>query len=287
MLSDTNMLVGLAEIEAEEGDPALQVAARAVLDMKPSEHFPMHVSEAARALRHFGPGQRMEEIGKTASLSHADLIREGYVIFLCGPQALMQQLGPLYALHMGAFVQALFQKIGFLRVIADEFTNSPLKSLISQAITTCRSYGGELHLISQSKSEVLRKFGKNLTHTIEDNCPTKRWLAFGSHSDAEALSRAIGEEFALTTALGTSSGDAKTQTNLSLTKQRQISASELLSLPRDQQLIHIRGVGYFLCRRVVQNQIAPYCHHLAENLLEGGRLPPDPKITLTVPQRAA
>lgn len=283
LLADVEMVKTLARIEAEEGDLNLQQVAQDVITLEGSEHYGMHMSEASRALRYFGPGTRLAEAGAEAALSHADLIRQGYLIFLVGPQALMSFAGPYYALHMGAFLQALYQQVGHLRVIADEFTNTPLKKTIDQAITTIRSYNGTLHLIAQSKSEMQRKLGKDLTQTVEDNCTTKRWLAFGNHRDAEEISRAIGEEQALTTSLGNSAGGRSLSTNLSLTKQRRLTASELMSLPRDHQLLHLRGIGFVLCRRVFQNEIAPYGHHLAENPMEGGRLPPDPKVTLTAP----
>jgi len=287
LISDPDMLLSIAEIELEEGNPALQAEARRVHLLKDQEHFAMHMGEAARALRHFGPGTYLAEAGREASLSHEDLIREGYVVFLCGPQALMEFLGPIYALHMGAFTQALYQKIGSLRIIADEFTNSPLTGLIGGAITTVRSYGGTFHLIAQSRSEVLRKYGEHLTQTIEDNCICKRWLAFGNFKEAEEASRAIGEENAISTAISGESGSLKSNTNLSLIKQRQISASELLAMPKDHQLVHIRGIGYFICRTVAQNQIEPYASMLAPNPMEGGRLTPDPKITLVTPEASS
>ena len=51
-------------------------------------------------------------------------------------------------------------------------------------------------------------------------------------------------------------------------------------MPRDEQLVHIKGVGFCVARTISQNQIAPFCDLLADNPLEGGRLPPDPLISL-------
>lgn len=281
LISDIDMLTSIAEIETKEGHPALQTSARDVLKMRGQEHFNQHASEAMRALRHFGPGTRLEETGRKATLTHEDLIREGYVVFLVGPMRIMSRLGITYSLHLGAFTQALYQNIGSLRVIADEYTNTPVKNLLGEAITTIRSYGGEFHLIAQSRSEVLRKFGEHLTQTIEDNCAVKQYLAFGSPKEAEETSKAMGEEFALSKAVSGDTEGWTTQTNLSMVRQRHLSASDLLALPRDQQLIHAKGVGFFLARTISQENIAPFNKMLAPNPLEGGRLKPDTKITLT------
>lgn len=286
LISDTDMLMTFAENDAEEGEPTLQTQADAVLEMRHHEHFAQHIGEAVRALRHFGPGQRLENVGQSATMSHEDLIRDGYVIFLCGPIALMNELGPFYALHVGAFTRALYQNIGSLRFIGDEISNTPLKSMLESTITTIRSFQGEYHLIAQSRSELIRKYGEQLTQTIEDNCASKQWLAFSSFEDAERVSKAMGEEHAVSTALGTDGGGLKTNTNLSIIKQRQMSPAELMSLPKGMQLNWVKGVGFFLSYTVAQNQIAPYGDWLAPNPMEGGKLPFDPVVRFTTSGRA-
>ena len=53
-----------------------------------------------------------------------------------------------------------------------------------------------------------------------------------------------------------------------------------MRLPVDEQILHVADVGFIHCRKIRQNEIAPYCFDLADNPLEGGRLPPNPKVTL-------
>ena len=71
--------------------------------------------------------------------------------------------------------------------------------------------------------------------------------------------------------------------NLNLSKQRVLSPAELLGLPPDEQIILISGLGFIRCKKVWQNQIAPMCHDLGENPVEGAKLPPDPRVTFAVP----
>lgn len=283
ILCDPAMLKGLAEIEATEGHPMLQALARTVLEAASHESWPQHVSEARRSLYLFSPGTRLHDAGINASISHEDLIREGYIIFLVGPQRFMNSLGPYYALHILAFCDALYNGAGALRILADEFTNSPLASMVS-ALTTLRAFGGEAHMISQSRSEVIRKFGAREAETIEDNSITKHWLSF-SFEEAERVSKAMGEQHAVAEGLNGERPGLKTQTNMSLIKQPQMSPAELMALPRGQVLTHIQGVGFFRHWAVYQNQIAPYCNLIADNPLEGKRLPPDPKVKLVIPGR--
>ena len=95
----------------------------------------------------------------------------------------------------------------------------------------------------------------------------------------------MGEEHAVSSGLSGAADGAASQANMSLTRQRILSAAELMALPTGTQLVHIKGVGFFLASTISQNQIAPFCHLIAPNPLEGGRLPPDPKITLPKPRR--
>lgn len=282
ILSDPDMMLSLAEIEAEEGTPMLQAQARDYLASIGHEHHPQHMTEAKRALRHFAPGTLLHDAGQDASITHADLIREGAIIFLVGPMAHMNRLGSYFALHINAFCDALYSGAGALRVIADEFTNIPLKSLV-ESLTTLRAYSCEVYLIYQSRSEVIRRFGKLECETIEENCIVKQWFGFSSFAEAERISKAMGNEHAVATSLSGDSHGLKTQTNLSLIKQPRMSPAELMAMPRTHQLIHIKGLGFVLALTVGQHHIAPYCDLLAPNPLEGGVLQSDPKITLVTP----
>jgi len=286
ILNDPDLLRSYAEIEAEEGDPMIKSMANNLLEMAGHEHWPQHLKEAQRAVKLFSPGTRLHEVGTGAKLSHADLIREGYVIFLVGPQEYINRLGNYYALHIMAFCTALYQGAGVLRAICDEFTNTPLKSLVEQ-LTTLRAFGAEIHMIAQSRSEIIRRFGKHETETIEENAVVKLWFGFSSFEEARRISDAMGEEHAVSTALSNDGDPLKMNTNLSLSKQKIMTPAELMALPREIGLAHIKSIGFFLFETLSQQNLAPYCHLIGENTLEGGTLPPDPKVTLVTPEVTA
>ena len=98
----------------------------------------------------------------------------------------------------------------------------------------------------------------------------------------ERVSKAMGDALSVMHSLGLSTGNDEVTGNLSIGKDPVFTPYELMSLPADEQIIHVSGVGFIHARKIRQNEIAPYCFDLAPNRLEGGRLPPDPKVTLTV-----
>ena len=116
LLGDPDLLKKLATIEAEEGDASLRSLAQALLGMVGHEHWFQHLEAAQSALRQFRPGTILQDAGRGSTLGHADLIRQGYFIFLIGPQAYIQELGPYYALHLMGFLQAIYGGAGKLRV---------------------------------------------------------------------------------------------------------------------------------------------------------------------------
>ena len=63
-------------------------------------------------------------------------------------------------------------------------------------------------------------------------------------------------------------------------KERLFTPDELMRLPGDQQIIHVKDVGFIHARKIRQNQIGPYAASLADNPLEGARLTPNPLIDL-------
>lgn len=286
ILSDPGLLKQIAEVEAEEGDEYLHALALHVLGMMQNEeHFPQHRAAAMKALRIYSAKSALHRAGMDATHSHERLIRDKYVVFLVGPVRHMERLGADYALHLQSFMEAVLgAAAGPVSFILDEFTNAPLKALVAQ-LTTMRGYGGSCHMIAQSRSEIQRKYGDKETATIEENAVIKQYFGFSSIEEAERVSRAMGETRNVSHGLGLQANELGLSRNFSTGKDRLFTPDELMRLPPDEQIIHVKDVGFIHCRKIRQNEIAPTCHHLAPNPLEGGVLPPAPKITLPIPTR--
>ena len=285
MLSNPELMGQAALIETEEGDEAMQALARHVIGMEKNEqHYPQHRAAAAKAMRIYAANTALHNSGVNASVTHEELIRDHYVVFLVGPVKYMERLGADYALQLQSFMEVVLSgNTGPVSFILDEFTNAPLKALVSQ-LTTMRGYGGTCHMIAQSRSEIERKYGKRETNTIEENAVVKQWFGFSSFDEAERVSRAMGETLHVSSSIGFSSDKIDFSGNYSTGKERLYTADMLMRLPHDEQIIHVKDVGFIHAKKIQQNQIAPTCFELGDNPLEGGRLPPDPKINLATTQ---
>ncbi len=285
LLSSPEKMRRFAEIEAVEGTGMLKVLAENIKGMIGHEHWPQHLQAAQDSLRIYGIGTPLHVAGHNATTTPGQLITSRTVTFFGGSQANMGSMASQYGLVLTSYIRAAYLHGKPLWIGADEFTNAPVKKLV-EALTTLRAYQVEVSMIAQSRSEIERKLGRNETRTIEDNSITKQWFGFSSFEEAERVSKAMGEQHAVATAIGGSNDNLKLQTNLSLIKQRWMSAADLMAMPRNRMLLHLKGLGFYEGETVSQQNIDPFCRLIGPNQMEGGRLTADPKITFTLPKEA-
>ena len=256
LLADADLLLQRAEIDIEEGSEYLQALARRVIGMSENgEHWPQHLSAALQALRIYSASSPLHRTGTNSKITFEQVTTEPYVVFIVGPVRHMERLGPDYALLLQSFLDVLLSGItGHVTFILDEFTNAPLQSLISQ-LTTMRGYGGVCHMIAQSRTEIQRKYGEKETATIEENAVLKQWFGFSSFEEAERVSRAMGETQTVNQSLNVSSKNTDVSGTLSLGKERLYSAEELMRLPPDEQIIHVKDIGFIHAKKIRQNEV--------------------------------
>ncbi len=135
-------------------------------------------------------------------------------------------------------------------------------------------------MIAQSRSEIQQKYGDKETATIEENAVVKQWFGFSSIEEAARISQAMGEQRHVSYGMGINSGKLDHSGNLNTGNERLMTPDELMRLPPDEQIIHVKDVGFIHCKKIRQNEIAPSCFDLGDNPLEGSKLTPNPKVTL-------
>lgn len=282
-LSNPQTLSSAIELETHDPQSPVRDLASQLLDMRTHnpEHYGQHLRAALTALRIFSFG-KLRNDGIRADATHRELIRDGWIVCLVNPVRYADRLGAYFAQHLMSFMGAQLGGAGRATYVLDEFCNAPLRELVEK-ITVFRAFGASALYITQSRQDVVRKYGEKETSVLEDNCAIKQWLKFSNFEDAERVSKAMGDTLHVSRSLGTGSVKLDLSDNLSIGKEPLMTAHELMSMPDDEQLIHVANVGFIHCKKVRQNEIAPTCFELAPNPLEGGRLEPNPKIRLPVP----
>ncbi|GJE18416.1 type IV secretory system conjugative DNA transfer family protein [Methylobacterium marchantiae] len=281
LLADPKTWESALACEAADPDSALRCDAERILALKAdnAEHSTQHHNAAVSALRLFA-FPPLNEDGHRAEVTHAELLRDNWVVCFVAPARLAERLGPYFALHtLAGMEEQLTTGSGRACFILDEFCNAPLREAVTK-ITLFRAYGLKCLYIAQSRQDAVRRYGEREIATLEENCTVKQWFKVSNFEEAERLSRAMGEAVSVSHSLGMSSEQPGLSATLNTGRQRLFTPYELMSLPDDEQILHVAGVGFIHCRKIRQNQIAPSCDLLGPNPLEGGRLPPDPKVWL-------
>ncbi|MCR5858265.1 type IV secretory system conjugative DNA transfer family protein [Mesorhizobium sp. J428] len=267
-------------------DTTLAASARQVLEMREQnpEHYAQHLRSALTSLKIFSFGP-LANAGRAPDVTHAELIRDKWIVCFVNPARYAERLGPYFALHFLALMDAqLSGGAGKADYILDEFCNAPLRDALNR-VTIQRAFSARSHFITQSRQDIVRKYGEKETALLEENCTIKQYLKFSNFEEAERLSRAMGETLNIQRGLGLASDKQSFTGNYSTGRERLFSAEALMRLPGDEQILHIADVGFIHCKKIRQNQIAPYCYELGANPLEGGTLTPDPKVTLATGHR--
>lgn len=284
LLSDPHVWESALACEASDPDSALQANAKRLLALKKdhAEHYTQFLNSAVSALRLFSFAPFKED-GHCATLTHEDLLKGCWVVCFVAPSRLADRLGAYFASHtLSAMEAQLTGTSGRACFILDEFCNAPMREAVTK-ITLFRAYGLKCIYIAQSRQDAVRRYGEREIATLEENCSVKQWFKFTQFEEAERVSKAMGDEISVSHSLGLSMDRAGLSATLNTGKQRLMTPHELMSLPDDEQIIHVSGVGFIHCRKIRQNEIAPSCFLLGDNPLEGGRLPPDPKVWLDPP----
>jgi len=280
LLSNPHTLNSALELDAGDPDSPVHDLALQLLDMRAHnpEHFVQHLRAALTALKIFSYG-KLRDDGMRPDTTHRQLIEEGWVVCLVNPVRYAERIGPYFAQHLLSFMGAQLADIGRATYILDEFCNAPLRELVER-ITVFRAFKASALYITQSRQDVVRKYGERETAILEDNCAIKQWLKFSNFEEAERVSKAMGEALNINRSVGTGSERLDLNDNYAIGKEPLMIAYELMNLPEDEQILHVAGVGFIHCKKLRQNEIAPFCHQLAPNPLEGGVLTPYPKVTI-------
>lgn len=281
IMSNPDDLLGCLEVAAKDGDDkALQSRAQTILDMQEfePEGYHKHLSAAINAWEMYERGSVLSTAGVDSVTTNLELCERGGIVCVVTPQEYAKRTGLHVALQQQSFLSAMVssQKASGLLMLIDEATNSPQQHIIEsmqwfRAFRVAAIYG------FQSLAEFERVYGKQLLAVLLDNCPVQRYMAL-SHADAERISKAMGEEISLSESMSYNPETLGITGNINSGKQPVMTVDELVNLDPSLQVVYMRGIGWRILKKLVQNQILPTANWLQENPQEGPPMPVDPKV---------
>lgn len=281
-ISDVVRFNRFVDIASEQSETrAIRVMARQIREMRernPEHHF-QHMGAAITALHLFEEGP-LHDAGFDADISHEKIIGEKWIVCSVLPARFMEQMGTYSATHFNTLLGLqLTGKYGRTDFIVDEAPSGPFEPFFRD-LNTIRGPKGRILLAGVSRAAFIKRYGEKVFAMAEENCRVKQILQVATVEEAERIVKAAGDEKTISNSVGINSDRNSYSNTINTGKQPRLTIDEILNMPRTHQVLQVTGVGTWICPKVRQNELAPTCFMLGENRVEGGRLEPDPKVTL-------
>lgn len=283
VLGDSELFAELQEKAIEAGG-GLATAAGRLQDLK--EEHPQHYTDfrttALQKLEIYEEGGLLDGAGAGAVRRYEEVRERQIIVFLVSSLQHMKDLKVHTMLHVSNFLHVCKRPGHAVTLIIDEFTNLPIQTL-SEDLTIIRGFGSRVILAGQAESEVERQFSPNLARTIDGLMSIRQIMGVTRFDEAKRVSEATGRgAFAATSLQG---GEGRISESLSDSGRPLLTPDEVLSLPREKQVVFCEGMRPILANKLSQNQIEPMCSDLAANPLEGGKLRADPVVRVEYAKR--
>ena len=288
MMSDPEIWYRSRINAVEDGSPELKARAMLSLDMQENEPegYYKHLRAALTPMQIYSPSSSLNQSGVGETHTHEELCSDGWLTHFILPQRYAKRVGIHMALHQQCMSEAqLSGRGGRLISINDEMTNSPQKSEV-ELVTIQRSYSKSCIYLAQTFTDIEKQYGEKEAAILLDNCAVKQYLSITNYADAEKISKAMGEEISVSQSMNVNPERLEISGSISTGKQPVMTPSELMNLDPSLQVTHMKGFGWFVSRKLFQNQILPTARYLGSNPMEGDPMAVDPKIELPVPNMA-
>lgn len=282
LLGNYELFDRMVDLEAEEAENSilrsLAVRIREMRERNPEHHF-QHMVTANSALDLFEDGP-LHEAGFGADITHEELLRDKWIVCFVTPARFIEQIGTYSAVHFNTLLGLqLTGKYGRTDFVVDEAPSGPFDPFFRD-LNTIRGTGGRILLAGVSRAAFIKRYGEKVFAMAEENCRVKQYLQIATPEEAERIVKAAGEEKTVSANVGLNSDRTGYSTNINTGKQNCFTVEQLMNMSRHQLIVQVSGVGTMMKDKLAQNNIAPTCYWLGDNHVEGGRLEPNPLITL-------
>jgi len=294
LLSDpiafANSLQRLAALQ-EETQPGVLLA-RSLLETLAEEpqHFADFRSSAAQKLETFETTGMLAHVGLSSSHCHSDVRKRQVIVFMVAPLAYADELAMLQRLNLQSFMLSLkeYPEGQPVEFILDEACNAKaaLSNLIDD-LTLVRGLSARVHLVAQAESQIVSTWGRDAAKTLEAVTDLKQIMGTNSAEEAQFLSKALAMGVIDMEELSFSTKSEDVSFHADKTGRPLMTPDEILSMPRDMQIILFNGLRPILARKLSYAHYDPMCHIVDDNPVEGGKLKPDPKVFLNYPKSNA
>ena len=254
-----------------------------IISEKP-EYFPQFLKVPLDGLKCFEESGNLGSMGEFAAARLSDLrTKPDMVVGLMTPLHLLDHYKKFISLATYAvFSSVMVHRDGIpIRFVLDEFVALKIPSFDTK-LNTLRGLGCSVELYIQNKSGVIKNYDQHTTDQIYANCDIKQFSGL-SHKEAKDVSDMLGKK-----TVRVESASIKGQfyndvsSNVSDKDVPIMSAQDIMSMPKDEQLILISGLPPIKAKKIPYWDVDGLKQLVADNPLEGPSPETKPKAGLKI-----
>lgn len=253
-----------------------------------AEHAASFLEAATQTLISFNQGGRMAGYGRTASVNIADMRRRQIAVFVMSPLSHTRDFAPVVSLLNHSLLEiSKRQPAGHhVHIVGEEALNYRFADLVSD-METMRGLKISADFYIQSFSGLVRKYGRDAAAAIEAYADVKIYAGLTSLDRARHVSDMLAEATirrqdysykADATDIGVSSRELG---------RRLMTADEVLSMPRGDAWVFVRGMRPMRVAMAHYGRIAPWRDEVGANPLEGSALKGETAFAIRYGDKAA
>lgn len=255
---------------------------------KNEENFGAFLEGATQRLLPFNQAGRLGGYGRTAIRNIAELRERQVILFIMAPLSHMRDFSLFISLLNHNIIAACkMRPTGHpVHIVGEEALNYQFTDLVSD-LETLRGLGVSADFYIQSFHGLIRRYGREAAQAIESYADVKIYAGLNALDRAQHVSSMLSEATirkqdysyqAVADSLGVSSRELG---------RRLMQPNEILTMPRGQSWVFVRGMNPMRLTMAHYGQIAPWRDWVDANPLEGRPLRADRVFTLNYPEENA
>lgn len=241
---------------------------------------------ATQALNPFNQAGYLAEYGLLATSNIREMGERPITAFPMTPHSHMSEFEPFNSLLNANLLSACkrMKKKQRVHLCLNEFLNYRIPNIGSE-LEVIRGLGVTCDIFIQSFSGLVRKYGAETAASVNDYCDTKVYMGLNSYERAKYVSDMLSEE--TITGKDYSYRSAPDDVNISSKRhgRRLMTTDEVLSMPRDQAWVFVKGLRPFRVHLAHYGHVDPWKHLVSDNPLEGPPLTGNTLLKIEYPRR--
>lgn len=254
---------------------------------KNPENFGSFLEWATQCLAPYNQAGHLSDYGSTNAVRNISEMTENPITaFPMVPHSHAVELESFISIQNHNLIAARKRNFGSQRIHlqCNEFLNYRFADITSD-LEIMRGLNMTADLYIQSFNGLIRKYGKEVAASINDYCDTKVYLGLNSYERAKYVSDMLSEATIESKDYSYKASPDVININSKKHARRLATSDEILSMPRDQAWVCIKGLRPFRVQLKHYGHIAPWKTMTSINPLEGSPLQGETLLEINYPER--